>query len=74
MFMRERSIIMNCGKPGHLQMISIDDGKLISNVRHEKRKRKRKRRKRFFFSMISVGYCWRKLHISIGNHIGMFLQ
>jgi len=32
MFMRERSIIMNCGKPGHLQMISIDDGKLISNL------------------------------------------
>ena len=33
MLMRERAIVMNCGKPGHLQLISIDDGKLISNVR-----------------------------------------
>lgn len=32
LFKRQRSIVTNSGKPGHLQFISIDDGKLVYQV------------------------------------------
>jgi hypothetical protein len=31
-FCREQSIVMNSGKPGYLQFISINNGKLMYNV------------------------------------------
>lgn len=31
-FSRQKSIVMNSGKPGYLQFMSIDNGKLIYNV------------------------------------------
>jgi len=31
-FSRQQAIVMNSGKPGYLQFMSIDNGKLIYNV------------------------------------------
>ena len=33
LFARQNAIVMNSGKPGYLQFMSIDNGKLLYNVR-----------------------------------------
>ena len=49
-------IVMNSGKPGYLQFMSIENGKLIYNVTNI-----------YFILFLKinfnylVGYCWRKL-------------
>ncbi len=32
-FQRQKALVMNSGKPGYLQFMSIDNGKLIYNVK-----------------------------------------